>query len=82
VFANLSVEHTPDWMVWQRENLIGTFDEHATQLDAGVNWTIGDRQEFRVKLQALGLDTALKQAFRVAANGAPIPTSEAVGTSA
>ena len=78
VFANFNMEHTPDWMVWQRENLVGVFDERATQLDAGVNWTIGDKQEFRVKLQALGLDAPLKQAYRTTADGTPVPVSEPV----
>ena len=35
---------------------IGTFDEHAQQLDAGVNWNFGGNQELRVKMQALGLE--------------------------
>ncbi|HVR82220.1 MAG TPA: DUF5916 domain-containing protein [Luteimonas sp.] len=64
-FAGLYVERTPDLLVWQGGNLIGNFDEHVLQLNAGLNWTIGSRQELRVKLQALGLDAKLRQGYRV-----------------
>jgi hypothetical protein len=78
IYASFSAEHTPDWMVWQHDNLVSTFDEHSTEFDAGVNWTIGSRQELRVKLQALGLDAPLRQAFRAAPDGTPVETSERV----
>src|SRR4249919_304046 len=78
IYASLSAEHTPDWMVWQHDNLVSTFDEHSTEFDAGVNWSIGTKQELRVKLQALGLDAPLKQAFRAAPDGTPMETSEPV----
>ncbi len=65
VFAEVSYDDTPDWLLWQGGNLIGSFDEHALELDAGVNWTIGSKQEVRVKLQALGLDAKLEQGYRV-----------------
>ena len=78
VFAVAYAERTPQWIVWQRDNLLGTFDERVLELDAGVNWTIGDRQELRVKLQAIGLDARLRQAWRTDADGTPMPVDEAV----
>jgi hypothetical protein len=78
VFLVAYAESTPQWMVWQRDNLLGTFDERALELDAGVNWTIGDRQELRVKLQAIGLDARLRQAWRTDADGTPMPVDEPV----
>jgi hypothetical protein len=72
------VESTPNWMVWQHDNLLGTFDERALEIDAGVNWTIGDRQELRVKLQAIGLDAKLKQAWRTDPEGHPIAVDDPV----
>ena len=77
-FVSLYVESTPNWIIWQRDNLVGTFNERAVQLDAGVNWTIGDKQEFRVKLQALGLEAPLRQAWRVAPDGTPVASNEPV----
>ncbi|MGH8185219.1 MAG: DUF5916 domain-containing protein, partial [Steroidobacteraceae bacterium] len=32
VYAGLRLERTPDWLVWQRDNLIGSFDGRETQL--------------------------------------------------
>ena len=78
VFAVVYAERTPQWIVWQRDNLLGTFDERVLELDAGVNWTIGDRQELRVKLQAIGLDARLRQAWRTDADGTPVPVDEDV----
>jgi hypothetical protein len=57
---------------------MGTFDEHAQQLDAGVNWNIGSSHELRVKMQALGLDANLRQAWRTASDGTPIPTNDQI----
>ncbi|MDH5824035.1 DUF5916 domain-containing protein [Luteimonas sp. RD2P54] len=63
--AGLAIERMPDWLVWQRENLVGSFSERSLELEAGVNWTLAERQELRVKLQALALDARLRQAYRV-----------------
>jgi hypothetical protein len=76
VFTTLYYETTPNWVIWQHDNLVGTFDEEAIQLDAGLNWTIGDKQELRVKLQALGLDAPLKNAYRAALDGTPVKTND------
>jgi hypothetical protein len=78
VYVGLSMERIPDWLVWQRENLIGSFDARETQLNAGLNWTITNRQELRVKLQAIGLDAHVKQGYRVDSSGNAIPTAEPV----
>ncbi|MEO6103554.1 MAG: DUF5916 domain-containing protein [Pseudoxanthomonas sp.] len=77
-FASINVDASPRWVIWQRENLVGTFDAHSAQFDAGLNWTIGDKQEFRVKLQALGIDAPLRQAWRAAPDGTPLPANNPV----
>ncbi|HWI24294.1 MAG TPA: DUF5916 domain-containing protein [Lysobacter sp.] len=78
VYATLYAERTPQWLLWQGANLVGTFDEHAQQLDAGVNWNIGNSQELRVKMQALGLDARVRQAWRAAPDGTPIATNDPI----
>lgn len=85
LIGGISFERTPDFLVWHCDdpsaacgNLVGRFDERAVQLDAGVNWNIGSRQEFRVKLQALGLDARAKQAVRVQPGGGVLSTGEAL----
>lgn len=76
LIGGLSYETTPDWLVWQCDrpgaacaNRVGRFDERALQLDAGIDWNIGSRQELRVKLQALGLDARLKETVLVRPDG-------------
>ena len=78
VFVVGNAESTPHWTVWQHDNLLGSFDERALEIDAGVNWTIGDRQELRVKLQAIGLDARLRQAWRTDVDGTPVAVDDPV----
>jgi len=47
-------------------------------VDAGFNWTIGDHQELRLRLQAIGLNARLQQGYRVGASGDAVPTTEPV----
>jgi hypothetical protein len=78
VFAGPYYEHTPDWLVWQHDNLIGSFDQHTLQLNAGFDWSIDDRQELRLKLQAIGLDARLRDAYRVSGDGRAVASAEDV----
>jgi hypothetical protein len=78
VYLGVYADRSPAWLVWQRDNLIGSFDGTEVNLDAGLDWSIGERQELRVKLQAIGIDAELRQAYRVASNGDAIPTDEPV----
>jgi hypothetical protein len=78
VYAGVAAGHTPDWIVWQRENLIGTFDSRDINFNAGFNWTIGSRQELRLKLQAIAINARLKQAWRVDATGNANPSDDLV----
>lgn len=71
-------DRTPDWLVWQHDNLIGSFDGRESHLEAGVDWSIGDRQELRVKLQAIAVDARLNQAYTVEPGGRAVPSDEPV----
>jgi len=78
VYVGLFGDWKPDWLVWQRDNLIGSFEETELHFDAGINWTIGSRQELRVKLQAIGLKGQLNQAYRVDAGGGAVPSNDPI----
>jgi len=78
IYVGVYADHTPDWLVWQRENLIGSFDGHETHFDAGFNWISGQRHELRMKLQVIGIDAKLRQGYRVDAHGNSIPTDEPI----
>jgi hypothetical protein len=77
VYVAFIGSRTPDWLVWQRDTLIGSFDGREAQFDAGFNWTITSRQELRLKLQAVAVNARLRQAYRVEA-GNEIATDEPV----
>ncbi|MEO6967563.1 MAG: DUF5916 domain-containing protein [Rhodanobacteraceae bacterium] len=78
VYAGLYYEHTPSWLVWQHDNLIGAFDQRTLELDSGFDWHIGERQELRLKLQAIGLDARVRHGYRVTANGDAVASSDPV----
>jgi len=78
VYVGLELEHLPDWLVWQHDTLFGSFNRHQTNVSAGFDWIMTSRHELRLKLQAIGLDAQLRQAYRVDSNGNSIPTDEPV----
>ncbi len=78
MFIGPQYERTPDWLVWQHDNLIGSFDQRTLQIDAGMDWSIGNRQELRVKLQAIGLDARLRGGYRVGMNGRAEASDETI----
>lgn len=71
-------EHNQDWLLWRGGNLLGSYEENMILLNAGSVFLINDKQELRVRLEAIGLDAKAKQAYRVAANGDPLPSAEAI----
>ncbi|HYJ41709.1 MAG TPA: DUF5916 domain-containing protein [Steroidobacteraceae bacterium] len=78
VYVGLYAGRIPDWLIWQSDNLIGSFEEEELHFDAGLNWAIGSKQELRVKLQAIGLNGRLSQGYRVEPNGDATPSSEPI----
>jgi hypothetical protein len=78
LFVGGYAEYTPDWLVWEAGNLIGSHVGRELSLDAGLDWNIGNKQELRVKLQAIGLKGRLRQAYRVEPGGDAVPSSEPV----
>jgi hypothetical protein len=71
-------EHNQDWLLWRGGNLLGSYEENMILLNAGSVFLINDKQELRVRLEAIGLDAKQGRAYRVAANGEPVPSAEAI----
>ena len=68
--AGIYADHTPDWLVWDRGiDLLGSYDAREVHLNAGLDWNIGNRQELRVKLQAIALDANTRQTYLVDGSG-------------
>lgn len=77
VYAGVLHDFTPDWLIWDHDNLIGSYREHQTNFDLGFDWIMTNRHELRLKLQAIALSADLRQAYRVV-NGDAVPTDEPV----
>ena len=69
IYVGLYSRRIPDWVLWQRENLIASFDGREAHFNAGFNWIISGRQELRLKLQAIGMNADLLHPYRVDPNG-------------
>lgn len=77
-FSGVEVSHNPDWLLWRGGNLLGSFRSDMITLNAGSVWLIDDKQELRVRLEAIGLDAHSRQAYRVAADGRPLKVAESI----
>lgn len=78
VLVEVEATHNPDWLLWQGDNLLGTFRGDMLSLNSGVSWLIGGRQELQLRLEAIGLDAEARQAWRVAPDGTPVVVDEAL----
>jgi hypothetical protein len=78
LYVGLYSSRTPDWLVWQRDNLIGSFDGRESHFNAGFNWIIGARQELRLKMQAIGIDARARDAWRVDPTGTALASADAI----
>lgn len=76
--AGLELQRNPDWLLWRGDNLLGTFGSEQVFFSLGSVWLIDSKQELRVRLEALGLDAEAKRAWRVAADGSPVRSSDAL----
>ena len=74
--VGLELQHDPDWLLWQHDNLVGTFRSDMVFANAGVTWLVDQKQELRVRLEALGLDARASQAVRVQDDGTPLAVDE------
>jgi Domain of unknown function (DUF5916) len=77
-FAGLEWQRNPDLTLWRGGNLLGTFGSEQVLLNLGSVWLIGSKQELRVRLETLGLDAEAKRAWRVAGDGTPVRSSDAL----
>ena len=59
----------PDWLLWQQGTEFGSFRTQRAEIFSNLNWFVGDRQELRVKLQAIGIDAKARQARRLLPGG-------------
>ncbi len=78
LFSGIEVRHSPDWLLWRGGNLLGSYRSDMIFLNSGLAWLIDPKQELRVRLEAIGLDARVRQAWRVAADGEPVPVDDPI----
>jgi len=57
-----------DWLLWRGGSTLASFTANRLDLSSSLNWFISDKQELRVKLQAIGIDADFAQAYQIAAD--------------
>jgi hypothetical protein len=69
---------SPDWLLWRGDTLFASFDRRQVEAGINLNWFPAERQEFRVKLQWVGIVAEDADAYRLAGDGRLRRSDEAV----
>lgn len=75
---DFSIEYKPDWLLWQNDNLLGSFEAKLLGFSSEMQWLIGNKQELRIKLETIALDAKVKQTYSVDAQGNSVPSSDLI----
>ncbi|MBK8284997.1 MAG: hypothetical protein IPK97_08920 [Ahniella sp.] len=67
-----------EWLIWQGGREFGTFQSRRLDLVSNLNWFIDDRQELRVKLQAIGIDADAERALAIGADRNLVASAETI----
>ena len=78
LYVGVKLVRMPDWLVWQQDNLVASFNRRETDLNAGFNWQVTNRQELRLKLQAIGLSADSRQGYRIDGAGNAVPSDDLI----
>jgi hypothetical protein len=78
-FAGMDYKRNPDWLLWDfPTQRLGSFDSDLLSLNAGMTWLIDPKQELRIRLEDIGLDANLRQAWNVGPDGRPMRTDDPI----
>jgi hypothetical protein len=67
-----------DWLIWQHDTLLASFERRRAILQSDLNWFPAARHELRVKLQWLAIDAHKPQPFRIGTSGKLIESNDTV----
>ena len=65
----LNAQRWNDWLLWQGGSELGSFKANRLDLYSNLNWFISERQELRIKLQAIAIDAEPAHALRIGTDG-------------
>jgi hypothetical protein len=67
-----------DWLIWQQDNLLASFERRRAILQSDLNWFPAARHELRVKLQWLAIDAHDPQPLRIDPSGRLVESNDIV----
>jgi hypothetical protein len=67
-----------DWLIWERDTLLASFERRRAILQSDLNWFPAARHELRVKLQWLAIDAHNPQPLRIGPSGELIESNDVV----
>lgn len=65
-----------DWVLWERDNLFGSYSERRLSFDFKLDWIPAPRHELRMRWQWIGIQAEPQQALRSDARGELRPVAE------
>jgi Domain of unknown function (DUF5916) len=65
-----------DWLLWERDNNLGSYTAERLDLDLRVDWIPSTRHELRIKLQWIGIRAEPKKAYRAEPDGRLLQSSD------
>jgi hypothetical protein len=57
-------EWSEDWLLWESDNLFGSYRSKRFDLDFRLDWIPSPRHELRIKWQWIGIDASARDAYR------------------
>lgn len=66
---DLLPQYSDDWLLWQQDNLFGTYRADRLDFNFRLDWIPAPRHELRIKWQWIGIDATPRQAWRADASG-------------
>lgn len=75
---DLLPQWSDDWLLWEDENLFGSYQAKRLDFEFRLDWIPAPRHELRLKWQWIGIDADPRQAYRTDANGNLVEVAEPV----
>jgi hypothetical protein len=71
-------EYSDDWLLWEQDNLFGSYRSSRLDYDFRLDWIPAARHEVRIKWQWIGVDADPRQAYRTDAGGTLVPSTDVI----
>jgi hypothetical protein len=69
-------EWSNDWLLWERDNLFGSYSERRLDFDFRLDWVPAPRHELRMRWQWIGIQAQPERAYRSDSRGELIAATD------